>query len=251
MTIQKLFRGLVAVFAWLSGIGISVADEISVAVASNFADAIKTIAARFEADTPHKVILIFGSTGKHYAQIKNGAPFDAFFAADVKRPKLLEEEGIACPGSRFTYAVGKIVLWSPQEGYVDQEGKVLQQRKFRYLAIANPKLAPYGKAAQEVLQAHGVWDTLQARIVRGENIEQTFQFVESGNAELGFVAYSQIKRPDHPVTGSFWEIPQSFYSPIDQQAVLLKEKHAARAFLSFVKGDEARTIIRAFGYDTL
>ncbi|MGH8558098.1 MAG: molybdate ABC transporter substrate-binding protein [Methylococcales bacterium] len=250
MKIQRLVRTLVVGFAWLSGIGISLADEISVAVASNFTDAIKTIAARFEADTAHKVTLIFGSTGKHYAQIKNGAPFDAFFAADVERPELLEKEGLASPGSRFIYAVGKIVLWSPRAGYVDSQGKVLQQQPFRYLALANPELAPYGKAAREVLQAYGVWDALQERIVRGENIEQTYQFVDSGNAELGFVAYSQIRRPGHPVAGSFWEVPQSLYSPIEQQAVLLKDREAARAFLSFVKGDESRTIIQGFGYDT-
>ncbi|MGH8548980.1 MAG: molybdate ABC transporter substrate-binding protein [Methylococcales bacterium] len=250
MKTQRFFRTLVLVFAWLSGIGISKADEISVAVASNFTDAIKTITARFEAGTAHQVTLIFGSTGNHYAQIENGAPFDAFFAADVERPELLENEGLASPGSRFTYAVGKIVLWSPQADYVDPQGKVLQQREFRHLAIANPKLAPYGIAAREVLQAYGVWDVLQSRIVRGENIEQTFQFVASGNAELGFVACSQIRRPGHPAAGSFWEVPQSLYSPIEQQAVLLKDNEAARAFLSFVKTDEARTIIQSFGYDT-
>ncbi|MGH8549152.1 MAG: molybdate ABC transporter substrate-binding protein [Methylococcales bacterium] len=250
MKIPRFFRTLVLVFAWLSGIGVSKANEISVAVASNFTDAIKAIAARFEEGTAHQVTLIFGSTGKHYAQIKNGAPFDAFFAADVERPELLEKEGLTSPGSRFTDAVGKIVLWRPQEGYVDSEGKVLQQQEFRHLAIANPTLAPYGKAAREVLQAYGGWDALQERIVRGENIEQTFQFVESGNAELGFVACSQIRRPGHPVVGSFWEVPQSLYSPIEQQAVLLKDREAARAFLSFVKSGEARTIIQSFGYDT-
>ncbi|MGH8476373.1 MAG: molybdate ABC transporter substrate-binding protein [Methylococcales bacterium] len=226
------------------------ADEISLAVASNFTHAIKAIAARFEADTAHKVTLIFGSTGKHYAQIKNGAPFDVFFSADVERPKLLEGEGLASPGSRFTYAVGKIVLWSAQQGYVDPEGKVLQQQSFHHLAIANPKLAPYGKAAQEVLQAYDAWDALQDRIVLGENIEQAFQFVASGNAELGFVPYSQIVRPGHPIAGSFWEVPQSLYAPIEQQAVLLKDSEAARDFLSFVRTNESRTIIQGFGYST-
>ncbi len=240
----------IVVFAWLAGIGLSRADEVNVAVASNFTAAINTITTRFEAQTAHKVTLISGSTGKHYAQIKNGAPFDVFFAADVDRPRLLEGEGFAVSGSRFTYAVGKIVLWSPREGYVDAEGKVLQKQEFRYLAIANPQLAPYGKAAQEVLSAKSLWDALQGRIVQGENIEQTFQFVESGNAELGFMAYSQIRRPDHPLAGSYWEVPQSLYSPIEQQAVLLKDREAARAFLSFVKGEDARTIIQAFGYDT-
>lgn len=226
------------------------ADEILIAAASNFNNAIKHIAERFEAKTGHQVTLIFGSTGKQYAQIRNGAPFDAFFAADVSRPKLLEDEGVARPGSRFTYAIGKIILWSPQVGTIDAEGKVLKSEGFQHLAIANPRLAPYGKAAREVLQAHGLWDALQGRMVRGENIGQTFQFVKSGNAKLGFVACSQVKRPGHPVEGSFWEVPQSLYSPIEQQAVLLNDNDAARAFLAFVKSAESLDIIREFGYDT-
>jgi len=221
-----------------------------VAAASNFTDAITAIARRFEATTKHKVTLIFGSTGKHYAQIKNGAPFDAFFAADVRRPELLENESVALPGSRFTYAVGKVVLWSPKTGYVDSEGRILESSEFRYLAIANPKLAPYGKAAQEILQARRLWDRLGGRLVRGENIGQTFQFVKSGNAELGFVAYSQVKRPHQPIEGTFWEVPQTLYSSIEQQAVLLKESVAARAFLSFVRSREALKIIHDHGYDT-
>lgn len=250
MKIPTLFYTLAVAFALMLGAGKTMADEIRVAVASNFTDAIKSIAERFEANTGQKVRLIFGSTGKHYAQIKNGAPFDVFFAADIKRPKLLEEEGVALPESRFTYAFGKVILWSPKAGYVDSEGNVLEQRKFRYLALANPKLAPYGKAAQEALQARGVWDALKGNTVRGENIGQTFQFVKSGNAELGFVAYSQVKRPGHPIGGSWWEVPQALYTPIEQQAVLLKENDAARAFLSFVKSDESLEIIRGFGYGT-
>jgi molybdate transport system substrate-binding protein len=226
------------------------AAGIRVAVASNFARAVTTISKRFEANTGHKVTLIFGSTGKLYAQVKNGAPFDAFFAADVRRPELLEKEGLALPGSRFTYAIGKVVLWSPKAGYIDSEGNVLEQRKFRHLAIANPKLAPYGKAAREVLQALGLWDGLRGRLVRGENIVQTFQFVKSGNAELGFVAYSQVKRPGHPIEGSWWEVPQALYTPIEQQAVLLKKSKVARAFLSFVRSDEVRELIRDYGYKT-
>ena len=232
----------------LFGAGELAADEIRVAAASNFTNPIKSIAERFTDTTGHKVTLIFGSTGKHYAQIKNGAPFDAFFAADVLRPELLEKECVALSGSRFTYAVGKVVLWSPKIGYVDSAGKVLAQRGFRYLAIANPKLAPYGKAAQEILQARKVWDVLQGNIVRGEDIGQTFQFVKSGNAELGFVAYSQIKRPGHPIEGSFWEIPQSLYTPIEQQAVLLKENTIAKDFLRFVKSEKSRNLIREYGY---
>lgn len=229
--------------------GQSMAAEIRLAVASNFANAITTLAERFESNTGHKVTLIFGSTGKHYAQIKHGAPFDAFFAADVRRPERLEKEGVAVPGSRFTYAVGKLVLWSPKPGYVDAQAQVLEQKQFHYLAIANPELAPYGKAAQQVLQARGLWDGLQGHIVRGENISQAFQFVKSGNAELGFVAYSQVKRPEQPFEGSFWKVPQVLYTPIEQQAVLLKESKAARAFLLFMQTGEALKIIHEYGYD--
>jgi len=230
--------------------GQTIAEEIRVAVASNFTDTLSSIARRFEATTNHKVTLISGSTGKHYAQIKNGAPFDAFFAADIRRPELLENEGVALPGSRFAYALGKVVLWSPETGYVDPEGRILESSEFRYLAIANPKLAPYGKAAQEILQARRLWGRLGGRLVRGENIGQTFQFVKTGNAELGFVAYSQVKRPSQPVEGTFWKVPQSLYTPIEQQAVLLKDSVAARAFLSFVRSREALKIIHDYGYDT-
>jgi molybdate transport system substrate-binding protein len=227
----------------------TLAEEIRVAAASNFSDAIGAIARRFEAGTNHKVTLIFGSTGKQYAQIKNGAPFDAFFAADVHRPELLEKERIALPGSRFTYAVGKVVLWSPVTGYVDHEGRVLKQGDFRYLAIANPDLAPYGRAAREVLQARGLWDSLGRRLVRGENIGQAFQFVKSGNAELGFVACSQVTRQGQPIEGSFWEVPQALYTPLRQQAVLLRESAAARAFLAFTRSREALKLIHDYGYD--
>ncbi|MFQ5642438.1 MAG: molybdate ABC transporter substrate-binding protein [Thiogranum sp.] len=230
--------------------GPSAAEEVRLAVASNFSVAITALAKHFEEDTGNRITLIFGSTGKHYAQIINGAPFDAFLAADMERPERLEQEGAALPGSRFTYAVGKLVLWSPKAGYVDTDGAVLERGAFRHLAIANPKLAPYGRAAREVLQARGVWGALGPRTVRGENIGQAFQFVRSGNAELGFVARSQVSWPGHPVTGSWWEIPQDLYTPIRQQAVLLKENAVARAFLSFMKTDSSRALIRAFGYDT-
>jgi len=224
------------------------AEEIRVVVASNFTDALREIAGRFEMKTQHKVSVISGSTGKHYAQISNGAPFDVFFAADVKRPELLEQQGLALPGSRFTYAVGKIVLWSPDQDYIDTSANVLKQGKFNHLSIANPKLAPYGRAAQQVLKKLGLWNKLQGRMVRGENIGQAFQFVKSGNARLGFVAFSQIKKPDNAIEGSFWQVPESLYDPIDQQAVLIKDNKAARAFLDFVRQDEALQIIRNFGY---
>ncbi|PCI26228.1 MAG: molybdate ABC transporter substrate-binding protein [SAR324 cluster bacterium] len=244
----RLLYTLAMIFLLILSSGQAMADKIRVAVASNFTGTIRKIAESFEKSTGHKVILIFGSTGKHYAQIKHGAPFDAFFAADARRPKLLEKEGVALPGSRFTYAIGKVILWSPQKNYVDIEGKTLEQKEFRYLSLANPKLAPYGKAAQEILQGRGLWKGLRGRMVRGENIGQTFQFVKSGNAELGFIAYSQVKHPGESVEGSYWKIPQSLYSPIEQQAVLLRDNDTARSFLSFVKSDESLKIIRGFGY---
>jgi len=233
---------------------VSLADELRVAVASNFYSTIKVIAEQFELKTTnssgqqHKVILIPGSSGKHYAQIINGAPFDIFFSADTERARLLEQSERAESGTRFTYALGKLILWSPMDNYVDLKGEVLKSKDFRYLAIANPKLAPYGKAAEEVLKSLNIWTDLGGRIVRGENIAQTFQFVSSGNAKLGFVAHSQIKSSDLSISGSFWEVPQSIYRPIEQQAVLLRDSSLAREFLSFVKSDESLSIIYESGY---
>ncbi len=224
------------------------ADTIRVAVASNFAPAIKALSQQFEQQTGHRVQLAFGSTGKQYAQIIHGAPFDAFFAADSKRPQLLEQQGIALPGSRFTYAIGKLVLWSPEPGRVDDQGQILQQGSLRHLALANPKLAPYGKAAEQVMRAQGVWQAWRGRIVRGENIGQALQFVKSGNAELGFVAWAQLRQPGSAVTGSWWTPPQSSYSPITQQAVLLNDNPVARQLLAFVRSDSARTLIQSYGY---
>lgn len=230
------------------------AKEIRVAVASNFKAAITSVASHFEATSDHKVTLIFGSTGKHYAQIKNGAPYDVFLAADSHRPQRLEEEGIALSNSRFTYARGKVVLWSPKVGYIDSTATVLKKSKFRYLAIANPRLAPYGKAAKEILTRHKLWDSLTNKMVRGENINQTFQFVKSSNAEMGFVAYSQLvslmkKNQQKKIEGSYWEVPQSLYSPIVQQAVILKDNKAAHEFSAFIRSEAAMNIIRDYGYD--
>ncbi len=224
------------------------ADEVRVAVASNFSVAIKSLKKYFEAMTDHKVILVFGSTGRHYAQIRNGAPFDVFFAADKMRPQKLETEGMTVPDTRITYAVGKVVLWSPIDGLIDSNDSVLGKHEFHHLAIANPKLAPYGRAAKEVLQHYGLWEGMKSKMVRGENISQTYQFIKSGNAELGFVAMSQIKLLGKGNKGSLWEIPEQIYSPIEQQAVLLQDTDAARAFLEFSTTDQARDIIHQFGY---
>lgn len=225
------------------------ADVIHIAVASNFREPAREIARRYEASSGHQVILSFGSTGKHYAQIKHGAPFDVFFAADVQRPELLEAEGLVSPAGRFTYARGRLVLWSPRKDYVDNQGRVLLTGQFSRLAIANPKLAPYGRAAQEVLQARGVWQRLQPHLVRGENIGQTYQFVKSGNAELGFVAYSQLVQSKQLVTGSYWLVPQTLYQPIEQQVVMLNNKPVVRDFIAYLQGSEAQSIIQAYGYD--
>jgi len=226
-----------------------IAGEARIAVASNFAHAIEAIAERFQDQGGDKIVLVFGSTGKFYAQIMNGAPFDAFFSADTRRPALLEQKGVALPGSRFTYAQGKIVLFSPQSGYVDATGAVLKKRAYRYLAIANPKLAPYGSAAKQVLEKLGLWDSLRFHTVRGENIGQTYQFIISGNAELGFVALSQIKQPGLAISGSYWEVPADLYQPIKQQAVQLSNNRVASAFMAFVQSDKAKAIIQNFGYE--
>jgi len=229
--------------------GRSSADEIRVAAASNFRDAMSALAYQFEQATEHEVTLIFGSSGKQFAQIRNGAPFDAFFSADSTRPELLEREGLTVPGSRFTYALGKLVLWSPQADYVDPGGNILKSGDFRHLAIANPALAPYGEAAREALEAMGLWNQLGSRLVRGENMGQAFQFVFSGNAELGLVAWSQLMRNDAAIEGSYWLVPARYYNPIEQQAVLLRDTLAARMFMSFIRSDESARIIRAQGYD--
>ncbi|HEX22337.1 MAG TPA: molybdate ABC transporter substrate-binding protein [Chromatiales bacterium] len=183
-----------------------------------------------------------------YAQIHHGAPFDALFAADEHRPALLEEAGRVRPGSRFTYAIGRLVLWSPDAGRVDAAGRVLSEGRFRHLAIANPKLAPYGRAAQQVLEARGLWQMLRPRLVRGENVGQAWQFVHSGNAELGFVALSQVRQQGQAAAGSHWVVPQVLYAPIVQQAVLLTDNPLAADFLRFVQGDEGRAMIASFGY---
>jgi molybdate transport system substrate-binding protein len=230
--------------------GQSKAAEIRVATASNFRNAMSELVRVYEHETGQRVVAVYGSTGKHYAQIINGAPFEAFFAADARRPERLEEDGYALPGSRFTYATGKLVLWSPQPGYVDEKGHILKQAGFRHLAMANPRLAPYGAAAREVLESFGLWLKLGPKLVMGENIGQAFLFVQSRNAELGFVAWSQLVSNSSTAQGSFWRVPENLYRPIEQQAVLLKDSEASRTFMSFIRGQEAAKIIQAHGYAT-
>lgn len=241
-------------FLWalvlLSGLApqIILADQIRIAVASNFVPALKVIANSFETQTGHEILISPASTGKHFAQITQGAPFDIFFAADSNHPQLLEQQGIAVAGSRFTYAQGKLVLWSSDADILNSDLSVLGKGNFRHLAIANPKLAPYGMAAKQVLVSLGLWNYLQDRIVRGENIGHTFQFVYSGNAQLGFIAHSQYVQLPINKQGSFWLVPQSLYTPIEQQAVLLSNRDSSREFVAFVKTPQMVEIIQRFGY---
>lgn len=228
------------------------ADAVSVAVAANFTAPMQKIAADFEKDTGHKAQLSFGATGKFYAQIRNGAPFEVLLAADDETPARLEKEGLGVAGSRFTYAIGRLALWSAKPGYVDDQGEVLRKAEFRHLAVANPKLAPYGAAAIETLTALGVVDALRPRFVQAENIAQAHQFVATGNAELGFVALSQILKDGKLAEGSAWLVPARLHAPIRQDAVVLDKgrgKPAAEALMKFLRGDKAQAVIRAGGYD--
>ncbi|GBE09645.1 molybdate-binding periplasmic protein precursor [bacterium BMS3Abin12] len=235
----------------LPGFAAAAPASVDVAVAANFIGTARTLAARFEAAGGGRVRLSFGSTGSLYAQIRYGAPFAVFLAADARRPRLLERAGLTVPGSRFTYALGRLVLWSTLAGLIERGGKVLAQGRFRHLAIANPRTAPYGAAARAVLEHLGLWRRLAPRLVTGENIAQTYQFVASGNAQLGFVALSEVPPAHTPRAGSRWLVPAALYPPIRQQAVLLARaahKRTARAFLAYLRGPAARRVIRAHGY---
>ena len=232
----------------------ALSNEIRIAVASNFYSTMKEITVQFELENVetskvNKIVLIPGSSGKHYAQIINGAPFDLFFSADKLRPLLLEEQRFTRDQSRFTYALGRLVLWSPKDGFVDSGGQVLSDRDFQFLAIANPKIAPYGIASKETLVSMNLWQDMNKKIVKGENIAQTFQFVRSENAELGFVSYSQILDPMFNLGGSFWLVSQSLYNPIEQQAVLLRDSSLGKDFMKFIQTDKALNIIKKNGYD--
>ena len=228
------------------------ADELRVAVASNFLLPIKELSSEFEKNSANKIVVISASTGKLYAQIKQGAPFDILLAADSLRPELLEKEGIGISGSRFTYAVGRLALWSTYtKFFLRNDLKIFNQKKFRYIAIANPKTAPYGKAAKQVLRKKGFWDQLQAKLVRGENISQTFQFLVTGNADIGFIALSQLRKNQKELKGYSWTIPSEWHDPIRQQAILLKRakrNKTALEFLNFIKSNRVQKIIESYGY---
>jgi molybdate transport system substrate-binding protein len=231
------------------------AAEVTVAVAANFAAPMQKIAQAFEKDTGHKALLAFGSTGKFYAQIKNGAPFSILLAADDETPLRLEKEGATVVGARFTYAIGRLALWSKNPNLVDDKGQLLlesaEKNSFKRLAIADPKLAPYGAAALEVMQRTGVFARLSSKLVQGDSIGQAFQFVATENAELGFVALSQIWMEGRITHGGAWVVPQNLYTPLKQDAVLLqagKDNPAALALMQYLRSDVAQSIVRSYGY---
>jgi molybdate transport system substrate-binding protein len=228
------------------------AGEVQVAVASNFERPMRLIADEFAKETGHRAVVATGATGTLLAQIENGAPFEVLLAADRKTPERLEADGWSVAGSRFVYAIGVLVLWSARPGFVDGAGAVLGAGDFRHLAIANPKLAPYGAAAIEALGALGLLETLRPKLVQGETIAQTQQFVASGSAELGFVALSQVAVPDAPAGGSYWRVPGRLHAPLRQEATLLNKgasNPAARALCAYLAGPRARETIRSFGYE--
>ena len=248
-------RLLLAFAGWLLSFAAQ-AGEVLVAVAANFTAPMQKIAKAFEQDTGHKAQLAFGATGKFYAQIKNGAPFAVLLAADDETPERLEKEGWAVAGTRFTYAIGRLALWSKQPNLVDDKGEVLRSKHFEKLgiykiAMADPKLAPYGAAAMEVMQGMGVQAHLASKLVQGDSVGQTYQFVSTENAQLGFVALSQISVDGRISQGSAWVVPHHLHTPLKQDAVLLnagKDNAAATALLKYLQGDTAKTIIKSYGY---
>jgi molybdate transport system substrate-binding protein len=249
---MTLRGGALAIAAYAAATAPVHAGSVQVAVAANFIAPMQEIASAFGRDTGHKALLAFGATGKFYAQIRNGAPYEVLLAADEAVPARLVAERLALPATRFTYATGRLVLWSSRPGRVDARGQVLQSATFAHLAIANPNTAPYGAAAFEVLGKLKLTGPLQGKLVQGENIAQTFQFVSTGNAELGFVALSQVYRNGKLAGGSGWVVPDSLHAPIRQDAVILSRgaaNPAAHALEAYLKSDKARDIIRSYGYE--
>lgn len=246
----RLSRFVLSIIAAASA-SAAFAGEVQVAVAANFTAPVQAIAADFEKDTGNKVVASFGATGQFYAQIKNGAPFEVFLAADDTTPAKLETEGMTVPGSRFTYATGALALWSAKEGYVDANGDVLKKNAYNHLAIANPKTAPYGLAATQALDKLGLTQAVASKIVEGQNISQAQQFIATGNAELGFVALSQIYKDGKITSGSAWVVPASLHEPIKQDAVILnkgKDNPVAKQFSDYLKGPKAAAVIKSYGY---
>lgn len=235
-------------FCWLVLLPNGVhAATLKVAVASNFVPTMELLVAKFEQTSPHRILLSSGSSGKHYALIKHGAPYDLFFSADSARPIRLEQEKLVEGSSRFTYALGRLALWSTQPSLLDNKQNAFTHEKVMRIAIANPRLAPYGVAAQQVLESFDLWQEVHQKIVRGENVNQAYQFVDTGNAELGLVAFSQVLRS---AGEDFWLLPSHLHKPIEQQAVIIKNSTAAQAFISFIQSPASLRLIRKQGYDT-
>jgi molybdate transport system substrate-binding protein len=244
-------RGLLAglLIAAMALAGPALAGQTQVAVAANFSAPAKEIAAAFAKATGHRAALSFGASGQFYTQMAHGAPYEVFLSADAERPKMAEQAGLGVPSSRFTYAVGRLVLYSKTPGLVDGRGAVLRSGRFAKLAIADPGAAPYGAAAVQTMQNLRVYDSLKPKIVRGSSITQAYQFAASGAAEVGFVALSQVAAAPG---GSRWIVPTTLYAPIEQQAILLKtgqDNPAAKAFMAFLKGPQAKAVIRRYGYE--
>lgn len=250
-TLRSTGFAILATIIAFTAPGTARGEEATVAVAANFAEVIKELETMFEAATDHALTVATGSTGKLYAQIKNGAPFDLLLAADQARPERLETEGLAAPGSRFTYAVGRLALWSADPAGIADGLAALKAADFDHLAIANPDLAPYGLAAKQTLQHYGLWDELSGKIVMGQNIGQTFSMVATENAKLGFIAKSYVVSPRNAQPGSRWDVPAGSHEPIRQDAVVLKraaENPSAQAFANFLRSEKARAVIKRFGY---
>ncbi|QVM93490.1 molybdate ABC transporter substrate-binding protein [Pseudomonas entomophila] len=248
----RLSHLAISALATLVSVNNALADEVQVAVAANFTAPIQAIAKDFEKDTGHKLVAAYGATGQFYTQIKNGAPFEVFLAADDTTPAKLEQEKEIVEGSRFTYAVGTLALWSAKPGYVDTKGEVLKKNEFKHLSIANPKAAPYGLAATQVLDKLKLTEAIKTKIVEGQNITQAFQFVSTGNAELGFVALSQVYKDGKIEKGSAWIVPSELHDPIRQDAVILnkgKDNPAAKALVDYLKGPKAAAVIKSYGYE--
>ena len=239
---------LFAVFAISSH---ALAEQVQVAVAANFTAPLQAIASEFEKDTGHTVVASFGATGQLYAQIQHGAPFEVFFSADESTPAKLDSEGLGVSGSRFTYAVGSLVLWSATPGYLDGSDAVLKANQYKHLAIADPKTAPYGLAATQVLDKLGLSEAVQSKLVTGQSIAKALHFISTGNAELGFVALSQVYQDGQLSSGSAWIVPAELHTPIRQDALILKQgEHnpAAVALVEYLKGEKAAAIIKSYGY---
>jgi molybdate transport system substrate-binding protein len=249
----ELFRHLLVAACASLAVATATAGEVQVAVAANFTAPMRKIAAAFNADTGHHARLSFGSTGLFYAQIRSGAPFQVLLAADDETPAKLARQGFATADSRITYATGRLVLWSATPTLVDDQGAVLEKRDLGRIALANPKLSPYGAAAIETLTRLGALQRLQPHFVQGENIGQAFQFVSTGNAALGFVALSQVMQDGRLSRGSAWIVPSNLHAPLRQDAIQLtkgRNNPAASALVEYLRGEKSRAIIRSFGYET-